>query len=313
MLTALRPRNAAAAACPLSITDCGCTISFPGDYQLGNGLSLNSPGLCIDIIASNVTLDAAGDVISGPGSNTTSVGIHVEATANKVGLHRVTVVNFGTGIVIDGARADVEYVTTEHDNRGTVVNGARAFLYGHFSISDNLVGILVNSSATNFVGQALSIDNTQGTGIKLNGVTGAFIDDATVYGAATFGIWLRSASNNIIDGFTAESNNIAGIYLGCNPSGPNGKPCPAGVPASNGNTFSGSHYCAASSIASNTGSPYNQSYGIGVGLGNLHNNFLSTLAFNNSIFDALDENTNCTNFFFAVEFGNFKGVCDKGA
>jgi parallel beta-helix repeat protein len=149
---------------------------------------------------------------------------------------------------------------------------------------------------------------------KLNGVTGAFIEDAAVAGAATFGVWLRSASNNIIDGFTAESNNIAGVYLGCNPSGPNGKPCPAGVPVSNGNTFSGSNYgCGNSSNASNTGSPYNQSYGIAVGLGNLHNNFLSTLAFNNSSFDALDENPNCKMFFFAVEFGNFTGVCDKGA
>ena len=70
-----------------------------------------------------------------------------------------------------------------------------------------------------------------------------------------------------------------------------------GVSSSNGNTLTGSNYGSAPSNASSTGSPYSQSYGIAVGMGNLHNNFLDITAQSNTSFDAPDENPNCKNRF----------------
>jgi len=242
-----------------------------------------------------VLLVGNSDTISGPGSNTTSVGIHVEPTASKAVVFAFTVQSFGTGVIIDGPNASVQNIETEGNNRGTVVNGASTLLFDHSSLSDNLVAILINSSAINFVGAVLSIDDTAGAGMKLNGVSSAAIEDVGVGGVGTFGIWLRSASNNVITGFASESNKIAGVYLGCNPSGPNGTPCPAGIPASTNNTLLGGYYGGLNSNVSSTGSPFTQRYGIAVGVGNRHNNFIGINGSGNSVFDALDENPKCNN------------------
>jgi parallel beta-helix repeat protein len=89
------------------------------------------------------------------------------------------------------------------------------------------------------IGEAVS---EAGIGIYLNGVNGAFLNEAVAEGDGSFGIWLKSASDNVISGFIAESNNVAGVYLGCNEAGPNGTPCPTGVASSNGNSLMGSVY-----------------------------------------------------------------------
>jgi len=57
----------------------------------------------------------------------------------------------------------------------------------------------------------------------------------------------------------------------------------------------GSVYGSTNSIVSNTGSPLNQRYGIAVGLGNLHNHFLTITGAGNVNDDALDENPDCGN------------------
>jgi parallel beta-helix repeat protein len=100
----------------------------------------------------------------------------------------------------------------------------------------------------------------------------------------TFGIWLKSASNNLIAGFQAENNGTAGVYLGCNAAGPNGQSCPI---SSNGNTLTGA------TVDGMGGVLLLQSYGIANGLGNQQNRFLSITGTGNIVDDALDENPNC--------------------
>jgi len=294
LAVALAPSGAAAAACALSILNCGCTISSPGNYTLTGSNPMNSTGTCVDITASHVTL-TGGPAIKGPGSTTPTFGVHIEPTANKVTLESVLAENFGQGIRVDGPNTSTFLVETTGNNKGTVVNGANAFLIEEISVSDNVAGIQVNPTATDFVMVIGEAVNDTGVGIKLNGVSGAFIDEAVAQGDGTFGIWLQSASNNVISGFTAESNGVAGVYLGCNAAGPNGTACPPGVPSSNGNSLMGSVYGSKNSVVTNTGSPHNQLFGIAVGLGNLHNHFLTITGTGNVDDDALDENTNCGN------------------
>jgi len=304
LIMAATPSEAGAAACALSIPTCGCTISSPGSYTLTGASPMNSTGTCIDIAASNVTLLGNGTIVlQGPGSTTPTFGVLVEPTANKVTLANIIAEKFGQGVHVDGPNASLYTVITALNHRGVVVNGANAYLLVVESELDNVVGIQINASATGFSGAVLVGVEATGAGIKLNGVSGAFIDEAEAEGNGTFGIWLQSASNNSIDGFIAESNGVAGVYLGCNAAGPNGTACPAGVPSSNGNSFFGSVYGGKNSLVNNTGSPLNQLFGIAVGLGNLHNHFLTTTGNGNANDDALDENPKCgSNRWFSDSF-----------
>jgi len=185
-------------------------------------------------------------------------------------------------------------VTTTGNNKGVVINGANAYAFVVFSLADNLVGIQVNSTATDFtmiVGGGLS---DAGAGIKLNGVNGAFIDSFEAGGDGTFGIWLKSASNNAISDFSSVGNGIAGVYLGCNPTGPNGTACPAGTPSSNGNSLMG-NALKGTALFSDVSNGVSQRFGIAVGLGNRGNHFAFITGSGNLSDDALDENPTCGN------------------
>ncbi len=299
---ALAPSGAHATTCALSIPTCGCTINSPGTYTLTGSNPMNSTGTCVDIAASHVSL-IGGPTIVGPGSTTPTFGVHVEPTANRVILESVTAESFGQGVRVDGPNASLIAVTTELNNKGVVITGPNAYLIEVFSVGDDLVGIQVNPTATNMVGVIVVAENDIEAGIKLAGANGAYFNEAVAVGCGTFGIWLQSASYNVFSGFESEDNGVAGVYLGCNPAGPTGTACPTGVPSSNGNSFMGSVYGSTNSLVSNTGSPLNQGFGIAVGLGNLHNHFLTVTGTGNVSQDALDENPNCgSNRWFADTF-----------
>ena len=304
LAVALAPSGAdAAPVCTLSIINCGCVINTPGTYTLSGASPMTSTGTCVDITASKVTL-VGGPLLKGPGSTTATYGVHVEASANKVILESIEAEDFGQGFHIDGPNASAIALVTTLNGKGTVVSGANAFLIEAISEEDNFVGIQVNPGATNFVmvvGEAIS---ESGVGIFLNGVNGAFLTDAISEGDGSFGIWLKSSSNNVISGFVAESNNVAGVYLGCNAAGPSDIPCPAGVPSSNGNSFMGPVYgSSTNSIVSSTGTPFHQHFGIAVDVGNLHNHFVTITGTGNLNEDAIDENPNCgNNRWFANNF-----------
>jgi hypothetical protein len=290
----LAPSGASAGACAPSIPTCGCTISSPGSYTLTGSDPMNSTSTCVDITASNVSLVGSRQALKGPGPTTSTFGVHIEPTANKVFLNAFDVEGFGQGIRVDGPNATVGDVVTTGNNKGMVVNGANAYAFLIFSQADNVVGIQVNSTATDFAMMVGAAFSDVGAGIKLNGVNGAFIDSFQAGGNGTFGIWLKSASNNAISDFSSVSNGLAGVYLGCNPTGPNGTACPPGMPSSNGNSLMGNALkgTAAPSDVSNSGS---QRFGIAIGLGSRGNRFTQITGSGNLNDDALDENPNCAN------------------
>jgi parallel beta-helix repeat protein len=303
----LMPADAVAAACATSIPDCGCTITAPGTYTLTGASPMNSTDTCIDIAASNVTLDGNSKIINGPGSSSATFGVLVEDTANKVILVDLTAEHFGQGVHVNGPNASTDNVTTTFNKKGIVVNGKNAFLIEEGSISDGLAGIQVNPAATNFVMVDGGVQGAGGAGIFLNGANGAFISNAVAEGDGTFGIWLKSASDNVIVGFIAEDNAIAGIYLGCNPNGLSGQPCPAGEAYSNGNSLTGSAYAGPgvsgeNSVVSNTASTAHQHFGVAVDLGNLHNHFTGITGTGNTLEDAADGNGCGSNRWFGNDF-----------
>ena len=105
LFIAVLPSRADAVTCALSIPTCGCTINSPGTYTLTGTSPMNSTGTCIDITASNVTLDSAGKSMKGPGSTSPTFGVHIEPTANKVFLDDIAAEDFGQGVRIDGPNA----------------------------------------------------------------------------------------------------------------------------------------------------------------------------------------------------------------
>ena len=202
---------------------------------------------------------------------------------------------FGEGVRIDGPNATLFGTNTDRNHRGVVVNGANALLINTLSIFDEAVGIQVNQSATNFVMVGGGADAEPGVGIKLNGVRGAVLNSVESAINGSFGIWLNGASDNSITNFIAQDNGIAGVYLGCNPAGPNGqKSCPADG-GSDGNSLSGAVFNTDFSTVNNDRSGPNepQRYGIAVGLGNVDNDLLLIGGADNLVDDALDENPNC--------------------
>ena len=293
---AMAPSGAAAAACPLMIVKCGCMISSSGNYMLNgpNPMLLKSTEgtVCVHITADDVTL-TGGSTLKGPGSKTDTVGVHVDIFAHRVTLQSVEVTGFGRGILIDGPNATVQEAVTSLNNRGTVVNGTHALLVKHSSQQDGAAGVQVNDTAKNFGMMSGTASDASGTGIVLNGASGAFLNSIVANENSSFGIWLKNATNNLITGFETEDNGTAGVYLGCNADGPNGKSsCATG---SNGNTLVGPVFESSPSIVSSTGNLLlpQQSYGIAVGLGNLDNHFLVITGMGNVVDDALDENPNC--------------------
>ena len=152
LVTALAPTDAAAAACALSILNCGCTINAPGNYTLSGASPMNSTGTCINITASNVTLSSSGIVIKGPGPVPGTIGVYIAPTANRVLLEGIEAEDFRNGVRVDGPNASLILVETTLNGKGVVVNGANAYLIEVISFLDNEVGIQINASATDFVG-----------------------------------------------------------------------------------------------------------------------------------------------------------------
>jgi parallel beta-helix repeat protein len=141
------------------------------------------------------------------------------------------------------------------------------------------------------------VDSTLGyAGIELNGVSGAFLNNLTVTGSATYGVWLLSSSRNVIANFSVSRNTSAGIYLGCFHSGGLlGRRCTTvpPTPPSNGNILTS---VGDPSSADGPSQP-DQAYGVAIAAGNVGNRIVGVGGSGNGKgtfgVDALDGNPNC--------------------
>src|SRR5262249_24045862 len=154
--------------------------------------------------ASFVILNLNGKTITGPGSGTATVGIHVLPSSQfALVADGAAVTGFGTGLQFDGKQPFVESVSSESNGIGFVFNGPSANVFGVAAEANLFAGFKVSPTgggATFAV--ADSIGNT--TGSKLVRVSGVAMYEVAATGNAAFGFWLNGAFDNTITGFTAQ-------------------------------------------------------------------------------------------------------------
>ena len=299
--------------CTNPIVACPCAIRLAGNYSIsGPGLIADPPGGCINVAVPGVTLDLANAIISSSPSRAPGVGVHVLVKATGAVVMGTlnapaTVTGFATGIEIDASSVTLENLVAQANLVGIEINGGSAYGSALAVHDSSRTGILINGPAPGPYLTGVSVDSTLGyAGIELNGVSGAFLNNLTVTGSATYGVWLLSSSRNVIANFSVSRNTTAGIYLGCFRSGGLlGKRCTTvpPPPPSNGNILTS---VGDPSSADGPSQP-EQAYGVAIALGNVGNRIVGIEGSGNGNgsfgVDAIDGNPNCsTNVWTANQF-----------
>jgi hypothetical protein len=307
------PAHAAVNTCTNPIVACPCAIRLAGNYSIaGPGLIADPPGNCIRVAVPGVTLDLASTIISSSPASAPSVGVHVLAPAMSAVVMGTlnapaTVTGFTTGIQVDAASVTLENLVAQANVVGIEINAGAAYGSALAVHDSSHTGILINGPGQGPYLTGLEVDSTLGfAGIELNGVQGAFLNNLTVTGSATYGVWLLSSSRNVIANFSVSHNTNAGIYLGCFQSGGLlGKLCTKvpPPPPSNGN------------ILTSVGDPSSadgpiqpeQAYGVAIAVGNVGNRIVGIQGSGNGNgtfgVDAVDGNPNCsTNLWSGNQF-----------
>ena len=300
-------------ACSNPIVACPCAIKSAGDYTIsGPGLIAAPPGDCIRVSVPGVTLDLASTTISSSPSSIADVGVHVLAAASGAVVRGTlnapaTVTGFTVGIEVDAASVTLENLVAQANVIGIRLNGGAAYGSALAVHDSSRTGILINGPAPGPYLTGVSVDSTLGfAGIELNGVHGAFLTNLTVTGSATYGVWLRASSRNVIANFSVSHNTNAGIYLGCFRSGgllsklcTNYPP----TPPSNGNILTS---VGDPSSADGPSQP-DQAYGVAIADGNVGNRIVGVEGSGNGNgsfgLDAIDGNPDCaTNLWTENQF-----------
>ncbi len=293
-LTATRTQAASLPTCTSSITAC-CEITAAGTYVVTSPLTSTDPAAdCIDINAANVNLFDAGNAITGPGSGATGVGINVLKKAKNAAVlladpspnsttSETTISGFGTGIEVAADATVGAFIANNNVTNGVFINGAKNCQIYSFSADNNSVtGIFLNSKSNkNYLANFDASSNPSGSGITVQSSSSNQLVDFDAYDNGVYGVWLVGADSNTVSYFFTFGDALAGVYLGCSTTGPNG--CSSS--ASSKNTLSGGS-------AGNDG-VISQSYGVAVDTGDLKNTLTGIGAAGDTTTDLFDNNANC--------------------
>ncbi|QPV63635.1 right-handed parallel beta-helix repeat-containing protein [Halosimplex litoreum] len=182
------------------LASCG-VIDRPGSYDLVSDLSSN--GTCIEITASDVTLDGQGHTLEGLDPDVDKIGIYGNGTAD--GLTNVTV-------------TDVELTGWRHDGFGTTGHALYLERVNHSAITDVSVtggdiGVHLRTAADNRLDN-VSIEGTKNVGLHLqNGADWNTVVDSAVVDAEERGVRLSSASNNTVRASEIRSSGAENVRL----------------------------------------------------------------------------------------------------
>ncbi|HZO81421.1 MAG TPA: hypothetical protein VFB33_06965 [Candidatus Binataceae bacterium] len=251
---------------------------------MANDLTRSVAGDCVDISAPGVLFELNSHSIIGP-TGQPGIGLHVLSTApNTTVFGGGLIEHFATGFQTDAANTFAIEPEAVFNNRGVVFNGPGAL--GLVPIAElNLHnGIVVTPAADgSFLIEPVGESNN-GNGIVLNGTTGVMLWDAVGIANVGYGLWLKGASFNLVNGGVLEQNTIAGAYLGCHAGGPSSSAC--SIPPSNGNTLEGLDSNSVPLVVGSgcPTSPHPQPYGIVIDTGNAKNHIV--------VFET-DTNSNC--------------------
>ncbi len=189
----------------------GTLINASGSYALGDDLSEVAWGDCIDITASNVTLNCGGHSITGIGGGN---GIYL-SSVSRVSVSNCAVSTFNEGISLLGSDGNILAGNTASSNVNYGIHLSSSSdntLTGNTVTATQSVGIFIYDSSDNdtLVGNNVSSNMDQGIFISGSGhtVTGNVAD----HNAGFAGIIADTSDSNFTDN-TADWGGDTGFHV----------------------------------------------------------------------------------------------------
>lgn len=300
--------------CPLTIEQCGCTLTHSGTtYTVASDLNatdgLTKAGNCLEMAADHDILDLVGHSIIGNGSG---IGILIQKSGHDSTVQgtdateagQALVDHWGTGIEVDADNVVIElfkgiggvslFDQTGNTGDGILLKNASSVSVDNFNASFNGgSGVDIQGGSNNRVMNCDSISNT-GNGVVFASSNGNSIINCTLKSNTGYGIWLNTSDQNQIFTSSVVNNQKIGILVGCQKEGK----C-LGSKGSNLNHFS------------STGSKGNIGAGVTVEEGSSSNQITSmTASGNGGGNDLIDNNSDCDgNLWFNNAFGSANQAC----
>ncbi len=187
------------------ILACG-TVSTPGSYYVTQNLSLTGTGICIDITASNVTIDLMGFELSGVG-----VGIGIATRSNSnVEIKNGTVRNFNDGIHASQASPGRSIRITnirvlDNTSYGIMLHSRANLIKGCSALNNGEGGIWVS-----FGSSVIDSIGSYNVGGGIYAGPGSIIKNSTAYANQKYGI--ASTQEATVVNNTSYFNQLDGIY-----------------------------------------------------------------------------------------------------
>ncbi len=278
--------SAQAGKCSNAITSCGCTIAAEGNYVVESPLSaaqgLTGKQGCIDISASNITLDVyfpitgpnfngdCGGVPPAPHGETatvksgggayTGVGIHVLPGSNDAAINfyggEYGTCGWNYGVESEGSNARWSLIPAYYNNVGVLFLNATGSSCSSCFLEQNVTGLEIAGGSENTIAGGYSIGNEQ------------------------YGYWLSGTRENTISYNNLYENGIAGLYLGCSTKGNVDPAIPCSVATSENEV-------------TQTILIENGKYGIATEKGGIGNRYLDNQSGYAGKYDFIDGNGNC--------------------
>ncbi|QLD90810.1 right-handed parallel beta-helix repeat-containing protein [Natronomonas salina] len=224
------------------ITSC-TVIDEPGDYQLANDITADSPTECIEVRGVEATIDGNGNAIVGPGATgdrdppNSGIVVNQSTTGTDLTVQNVNIEGWDHALFTDYVTGPVTVESSEIRDNGVGVSASYAdqTTITDTVIEDNGVGFM-GSSPTGVTLSEVTVQNNNGSGfsttesrdveiesstfsdnagagIMVGGRAGTFtFSDITVTGNENHGIGAFADGERItIDGATVSDNGGTGI------------------------------------------------------------------------------------------------------
>ncbi|MFB6296507.1 MAG: choice-of-anchor D domain-containing protein, partial [Halobacteriales archaeon] len=194
------------------ITSCR-TIDQSGHYELGSNITTDGSGPCIEITASNVTLDGQSHVINMTGSGE-AINITSSGSIRNVVVRNVTIVDASTGIALHARNDSVDVTGIEilENELSNVADGIRLVADGNRST----VSVAIRGNAFDTSGDAISGIDAGGTGTQVSVTVreneidaGESALDSFTADASDQHVNLLFAGNNVTHGFDGIDSVLA--------------------------------------------------------------------------------------------------------
>lgn len=210
-------QSALAQGLPLSSPACGQVVH--GNVTLTANLVCTGDGLIVG--GDNTTINLNGYSITGPGENSSKVGINIPHSNSVVISGSGAIRNFQAGVFISGSEnTNVHRVTFDGNKIAIFVSGSIGSTVEQNFIGPNAIGVASHSSIE------FQVHANMMTGNDLAGVTLVNTDksqvDANSIGGSKNGIFLDAQStrntilyNNVLKN-TVDINNADGLPLNIN-------------------------------------------------------------------------------------------------